>query len=84
MYIASLLELRYEIYAVGHTKEECKTNLVEGFKQYLKSYHTTLEEWLEDLTENYADYNNDTWTFLNEYYGVRMFNVDKGYALGWE
>ena len=84
MYIASLLDLNYEIYAVGKTEEECKANLIKGFKHYLKSYHTSFDELLADITENFEDYNNDIWTFLNEYYGAHMFNVTKGYALGWE
>ena len=84
MYIASLLDLKYEIYAVGQTKEECKANLLKGFKQYLKGYHVTFKEWLEEINVDYADYNKDMWTFLAEYYGVHMFDVSKGYALGWE
>ena len=84
MYIASLDSLKYEIYAVGQTERECKSNLIDGFKQYLKSYRTTFKELLAEINENYAEYDNDMWTFLNEYYGARMFNITKGYALGWE
>lgn len=84
MYIASLLDLKYEIYAVGQTEEECKANLLKGFKQYLKGYHVTFKEWLEEINVDYADYNKDMWTFLHEYYGAHMFNITKGYALGWE
>lgn len=84
MYVASLDSLKYEIYAVGQTEEECKANLLKWFKQYMKSYHTTFKALLAEINENYADYKNDMWTFLNEYYGARMFNVTKGYALGWE
>ena len=84
MYIASMDSLKYEIYAVGQTEEECKANLLKGFKHYMKSYHITFKEWLAEINENYADYNRDMWTFLSEYYGVRMFNITKGYALGWE
>ena len=83
MYIANLT-LEYEIYAVGQTEKECRANIIAGFKQYLKSYRMTLMEWLDEINEDYADYHNDLWTFLREYYGVHMFNVDKGYALGWE
>ena len=43
MYVASLDSLSYEIYAVGKTEEECKANLVKGFQQYMKGYHTTLK-----------------------------------------
>lgn len=84
MYIASLDGLSYEVYAVGKTEEECKANLIKGFKRYLKSYHTTFKEWLADCDVNYSEYNRDMWTFLHEYHGVHMFNITKGYALGWE
>ena len=84
MYIASLLDLKYEIYAVGKTEEECKANLIKGFEQYMKSYHITFNEWLEEINEDYADYDKDMWTFLHDYYGVHMLNITKGYALGWE
>ena len=84
MYIASLDGFSYEIYAVGKTEEECKANLIKGFKQYLKSYHTTFKEWLADCEVNYSDYNRDMWTFLHEYHGIHMFDITKGYALGWE
>ena len=84
MYVASLDGLKYEIYAVGQTEEECKANLIKGFKQYMKGYRITFNEWLEELDVDYTDYNEDMWTFLNEYYGAHMFNITKGYALGWE
>lgn len=84
MYIASLNGLRYEIYAIGQTMEECQSNLVEGFKQYIQSYHLTFEEWLAGNNIDYVDYKEDMWTFLNEYYGAHIFNIAKGYALGWE
>lgn len=84
MYIASLLDLKYEIYAVGQTKEECKANLITGFKKYMQGYKVTFKEWLAEINVEYADYNEDMWTFLEEYYGVRMFDITKGYALGWE
>ena len=84
MYIASLNSLKYEIYAIGKTEEECKANLVKGFNQYMKSYHITFQEWLAEINVDYADYQENMWAFLNEYYGVHMFNITKGYALGWE
>ena len=84
MYIASLDGLKYEVYAVGKTKEECKANLIKGFKQYMKDYHMTLEEWLANCNVDYSDYDRDMWTFLYEYHGVHMFDITKGYALGWE
>lgn len=80
-----ILELKYEIYAIGETEEECRENLLKGFKQYLKSYHITFEEWVKNSGEDFLDdYNNDMWTFLDEYYGVRIYDVTKGYALSWE
>ena len=79
------LDLKYEIYAVGETEEKCKENLLKGFQQYLKGYNnTTFEELVENEREDLADYDNDMWTFLTDYYGVRTYDVTKGYALGWE
>ena len=84
MYVASLDALGYEIHSVGKTKEECKQNIVKGFLEYVKFFGYTVEEWIEGEDERLSDYNNDIWTFLHEYYGVHMFDVTKGYALGWE
>lgn len=84
MYIASLDELAYEIHSIGKTEEECKQNMVKGFLEYVKSYRTAVEEWIEGCNQDFNDYNNDVWTFLHEYYGVHMFDITKGYALGWE
>ena len=84
MYIAALIDLKYPIYAIGCTHEECADNIVKGFQQYMKSYRITFKEWLEEIGVDYADYNKDMWTFLSEYYGVHMFDITKGYALGWE
>ena len=79
-----ILQLMYDIYAVGETEEECKENLLKGFQRYLKSYHITFEEWVENTGEDLNEYCNDMWTFLDEYYGVRTYDVTKGYALSWE
>ena len=84
MYIASLDELAYEIHAIGTTEEECKQNMVKGFLRYAESYRYTVEEWVEYVQEDFSDYNNDVWTFLNDYYGVHMYDITKGYDLGWE
>lgn len=84
MYIASLDSLSYEIHSVGQTKEECQQNMVKGFLHYVKWCGYTVGEWIEDCNTNLSDYNNDVWTFLHEYYGVHMYDVAKGYALGWE
>ena len=83
MYVA-IMDLKYELLAVGKTEEECKANLIKAFKQYMKAYHITFKGWLEELNVDYADYGKDMWTFLQGYYGVHMFDVTKGYALGWE
>lgn len=84
MYIASICGTEYEVYAIGKTEEECKKNLIKAFLHYVKSYHTTVEEWVENIREDFGEYNNDVWTFLIDYYGVHMFDITKGYALGWE
>lgn len=84
MYIASLDGLQYEVYAVGKTEAECKKNMIKAFLHYVESYHTTVEQWVEDVREDFGEYNNDIWTFLSDYHGVHMFDITKGYALGWE
>ena len=84
MYIASLDALSYEIHSIGKTKEECQQNMVKGFLRYIESYGNTVEEWVEGCRENLDNYNNDVWTFLHEYYGVHLYDITKGYALGWE
>ena len=84
MYIASLDALSYEIHSIGKTKKECQQNMVKGFLSYVEFSGCTLEEWIEDCNESLNNYNNDVWTFLHEYYGVHMFDITKGYALGWE
>ena len=84
MYIASLDSLSYEIHAIGKTEEECKLNMVIGFTRYVKSFRNTVDRWIEECGENFNDYNNDVWTFLHEYYGVHLYDITKGYALGWE
>ena len=84
MYIATLTDLKYPIHAIGNTQEECKKNMLKGFKAYMKSFKITFAEWIEEVGVDYTDYGNDMWRFLSEYYGVHMFNVTKGYALGWE
>lgn len=84
MYIASLDALGYEIHSIGKTKEECQQNMVVGFLRYVEFSGCTLEEWIEQCEENLSNYNCSIWTFLHEYYGVHIFDISKGYALGWE
>lgn len=48
----------------------------------MKDYRITFKEWLTEINVNYADYGKDMYTFLNQYYGVRIVNVSKGYAIG--
>lgn len=84
MYIASLDALSYEIHSIGKSKEECRQNMVKGFLRYVEWCGYTVEQWIEDNGESLSEYNNDIWTFLHEYYGVHMFDITKGYALGWE
>ena len=84
MYVASLLGLSYDIYAIGKTKEECKANAVKAFEKYLKAYEYTLEAFCEDRRIDLKEYDNGVATLLEEYYGLNMFDVTKGYALGWE
>ena len=82
--IIMILELKYDIYAVGETEEECKENLLKGFQRYLKEFNITFGEWVANADQDLADYDNNMWTFLDEYYGVRTYDITKGYALSWE
>lgn len=85
MYIGIVRDLSYELYAVGKTKEECKSNLVKAFEDYLKGYnYADLDEFLENHGINLEEYGNDVFIMLQEYWGMHIFDVSKGYALGWE
>ena len=84
MYIGIVRDLSYELYAIGKTQKECKTNIIEAFKSYLKGYNLTLDEFLEDHRIDLQEYDNNVLTMLEEYYGLNIFDVSKGYALGWE
>ena len=85
MYIAHIMDLKYDVYAIGTTESELKSNTVKAFKQYLKSFHTTVEDFVEnECGDNLANYDNSIWNFLREYLGVHTHNITKGYALGWE
>lgn len=85
MYLGIVRDLSYELYAVGKTEKECKTNIRKAFDDYLKGYdYANLDEFLEDHTINLEEYGNDVLTMLEEYYGLNIFDVTKGYALGWE
>ena len=85
MYIGIVRDLSYELYAVGKTERECKANLGKAFADYLKGYdYADLDEFLEDHNIDLEEYGNDVLIMLEEYYGLNIFNVTKGYALGWE
>ena len=85
MYIAHIVDLKYDIYAIGKTESELKKNTVTAFEEYLKGFRTNVEEFVEqECNESLANYDNSVWNFLREYLGVHTFNITKGYALGWE
>lgn len=85
MYIGIVRDLSYELYAVGKTKKECKANIGKAFERYMKAYgYANLDEFLEDHDIDLEEYGNNVLTMLEEYYGLNMFDVTKGYALGWE
>ena len=85
MYIAHIMDLKYDVYAIGATESELKANTVKAFKQYLKSFHMTVTDFVEnECGDNLANYDNSIWNFLREYLGVHTHNITKGYALGWE
>lgn len=85
MYIAHIMDLKYDVYAIGKTESELKKNTVKAFEEYLKGFHSSVEEFVEqECNESLANYGNSVWNFLRDYLGVHTHNVTKGYALGWE
>lgn len=82
LFICHCADLKYDIYAVGNTEEEVKERFIEAFNVYLKGCRYTVEEWLEDKNLDLADYDNDLYTCIDEYYGAHIFDISKGYALG--
>ena len=85
MYIAHIVGLKYDIYAIGKTESELKRNTVKAFEEYLKGFHSTVDEFVEqECNESLANYGNSVWNFMREYLGVHTHNITKGYALGWE
>ena len=85
MYIAHIMDLKYDVYAIGKTKAELIENTIMAFEKYLEGYHTTIGEFVEqECNESLENYNNSVWIFLREYLGVHTYDITKGYALGWE
>ena len=85
MHIAHIMGLKYDVYAIGKTESELKRNTVKAFEEYLKGFHSTVDEFVEqECNETLANYGNSVWVFLREYLGVHTFDITKGYALGWE
>lgn len=85
MYISHIMDLKYDIYAIGKTESELKKNTVKAFEEYLKGFHFTVDEFVgQECNESLANYDNSVWNFLREYLGVHTHNITKGYALGWE
>ena len=84
MYLGIVRDLSYELYAVGETEKECKARIGKAFKKYLEGYNLTLDEFLEDRDIDLEEYGNDVLVMLEEYFGLNVFNITTGYALGWE
>ena len=84
MYLAIINGLKYDIYAIGKDMGECKNNLLIAFQRYIEQCGCSIEQWVEDEGEDFSSYNNNTHTFLLEYYGCRFYDITKGYAFGWE
>lgn len=69
--------LNYELLAVGRTEQECMDNLIAEFETWATD---GVEEWVTNVAnENFEDYDNDTWTFLHDYYGAYVQLV-KGHS----
>ena len=84
MYVAAITGLSYNIYAVGTTKNECRSNLLIAFQRYIEQYGSNVEDWVANCGEDFSEYDNNVLKFLKEYYGYHMHDVAKGYAIGWE
>lgn len=84
MYLGIVRDLSYELYAIGKTKKECKANILKAFDVYLDNYRLTLDEFLEDRGIDLEEYDNEVLTMLEEWFGLNIFDITKGYALGWE
>lgn len=78
VYIA-ILELNYDLIAVGNSKDECKDNLVKAFTKWAEEHPDagSVEAWVNNIAgEDFSDYDFDTFRFLSEYYGFSMGRVD--------
>ena len=64
MYIA-ILDTHYAIYAVGETETAVKRNIVKGYKKTYPNKKTRSVE-------------NATFEELNEYFGIRVFEIKNG------
>ena len=84
MYLAAITDLSYDVYAVGKTKFECLNNLLIAFQRYIERYGCSVEDWVSSCGEDFTAYNRNVMTFLSTYYGYRLYDITKGYALGWE
>ena len=78
VYIA-ILELNYDLIAVGNSRDECKDNLVKAFTKWAEEHPDagSAENWVSNIAgEDFSDYDFDVFRFISEYYGLSMGRVD--------
>lgn len=77
------IELDYDLISVGRTEEEARQNLIAEFEKTAKAhpFAGSVKKWVANVAEeDFKDYRNDTWRFLEEYYGAFVKLVD-GHAM---
>ena len=78
VYIA-ILELNYDLIAVGNSRDECKDNLIKAFTKWAEEHPDagSVENWVSNIAgEDFSDYDFDVFRFISEYYGLSMGRVD--------
>lgn len=75
-----MLNLDYTLVSVGNTEEDAKNNLIKNFTEWTTNSEGSIENWVNNIAgEDFTNYNNDTWTFINEFYGASINKVE-GYT----
>lgn len=78
-----MLDLDYDmLLSVGRTYDEAKINMSTLFENWIKDrYECSINYWVMNMAEeNFADYNNDTWNFLENFYNAYIQKVNN-YAI---
>lgn len=74
-----MLDLEYNmLLSVGKTYDEAKINMVTIFEKWIATnYDCSISNWVMNMAEeDFADYNNDTWNFLENFYNAYIQKVN--------